>query len=135
MHINRNNDKQKFLDTIFSTDKSNQQFFNWIISRNCRYCGNEVSKEKCVVVSTYWKAFYAIACKSCAENGKGYREEAYLCQCIDADCNDCMYFKRIDGNIGECLKFNKSVIACPNFCSGYSCFVHRLDKDKKLCTV
>ena len=63
------------------------------------------------------------------------KEEITECQRIDADCNDCGYFKR--GKVitkgsasvieGTCLKTNEPTKAYPNFCSGHDCFVHRKD--------
>jgi hypothetical protein len=77
----------------------------------------------------------------------GEREEAFLCQQIDADCNDCKHFKRVevikrmlscmeDGEpsmrlvnmgfiAGHCIKFDKPTFAEPNKWTGYECFEHR----------
>lgn len=65
----------------------------------------------------------------CKASQRAY--EAYECQCIDADCNDCGYFKR-ERNYkfhatGHCLKFDKPTKAYPQFASGHECFVHRKD--------
>lgn len=54
-------------------------------------------------------------------------------QIIDADCNDCRYFKRgamvkVPGLTmfdGHCLKFDKETSAYPMQYTGHECFVHR----------
>jgi hypothetical protein len=67
--------------------------------------------------------------KECKAEQRAY--EAYECQKIDADCNDCGYFKREKTGkthaIGQCLKFNKPTKAYAQFASGHECFVHRKD--------
>lgn len=70
-------------------------------NRTCRFCGEEVSRESAGVIVGYWKPIWFIAHKECEVPGK--QEEAFECQCIDADCNDCGYFNR--------GKFNKSADA------------------------
>lgn len=75
--------------------------------------------------------------KQCKAEQRAY--EAYECQKIDADCNDCLYFERsktakvsgytVTHAIGQCLKFNKPTKAYPQFASGHECFVHRKDKE------
>lgn len=68
--------------------------------------------------------------KSCKADG--VKAEAYECQKIDADCNDCKHFVRGSylGNSvysGACSKFNKAVKAYPNKCTSNECFEHRKD--------
>lgn len=78
----------------------------------------------------YW-AWGEYPChKSCKE--EGYKQEAYLCQCIDADCNDCKFFQR--GEYvkppykcfrGYCSKLNKPTVAFAVTATNHECFVHR----------
>ena len=92
----------------------------------CRYCQNtcpDFYNRK--VTKSYWNSVWSISHIPCRENGE--KEEAYECQKIDSDCNDCFYFKRIKGSSGTCQKFNKEVTARPNFASGFDCFKHRKD--------
>lgn len=56
-------------------------------------------------------------------------EEAYECQCIDADCNDCLHFERISMNNGVCLKYDRPTTASPKMSTGYPCFEHRKNKN------
>ena len=101
----------------------------------CRRCKKRINKTDIVKSKSYWYKVKDIFSHKECETKEVYQEEAYECQKIDADCNDCGYFKR--GNIvqhgiasiwnGVCNKFNKDVKAYPNFCSGHECFVHRKD--------
>lgn len=71
-------------------------------------------------------------------NGKPYDakltpEDIIEMQKIDADCNDCKFFKRgimikVPGMKhfeGECLKFDKPTKAFPLQYTGHKCFEHR----------
>jgi hypothetical protein len=94
----------------------------------CRYCGRGVPEPDCVITYSYWWAMMDIAHQECAAAGR--QEEAYECQCIDADCNDCRHFRRDirlrdDGFSGRCLKFDEPTLAFVNFASGHACFEHR----------
>lgn len=108
----------------------------------CRYCKKEINKEDEIETFAYWMTnektknvqielrpkFYSH--KECLLEGK--KKEAYDCQKVDQDCNDCKYFIRkemLNKGVftGQCSKFDKEVKAYPNFCSGHECFVHRLD--------
>lgn len=71
------------------------------------------------------------ACKAEAQ-----RTEAYECQTIDADCNDCRHFERdtafqpTKGHRppslpGRCAKFDRPTVARPNTFTGHPCFEHR----------
>ena len=86
-------------------------------------------------VAAYWTphAKYAVhkACKTLA-----IKTEAFECQLIDADCNDCKHFERDltwqkregssgGGQPGRCQKFGKPTRAWPNTCTGHACFEHR----------
>lgn len=96
-----------------------------IISNLCNVCKKRISEEDFDVAYSYWYALMIPKHKNCST-----KNDIIECQKIDADCNDCKYFKR--GNLeskgifnGECLKFNKPVKAYPKFCSNHKCFIHR----------
>lgn len=98
----------------------------------CRFCKKPISEKDFAVYHSYWQGIKFPCHQSCLTEGT--REEAYLCQCVDADCNDCKHYER-DPNrvfkthsIGHCNKFKKEVIGRPKFCSGYECFEHRKDQ-------
>lgn len=115
---------------------------------NCRYCQQPLLPEDSVRTLSYWSGVEFICHKSCKVAGE--KQEAFDCQLIDADCNDCKHYKRgtlapkvisklhrKDGTVvdvifqpnyfigGQCLKFNRPVIAQPNKWSGLECFEHR----------
>ncbi len=60
-------------------------------------------------------------------------EDILAMQTIDADCNDCGYFKRgemikgpgLTSFRGHCLKFDKPTRAYPMQYTGHECFEHR----------
>lgn len=104
----------------------------------CRYCGESVSPSDAAPTHAYWNAMQFVCHKACKQ--EGIKQEAYDCQCIDADCNDCGYFKRGKellfqkgewkislGWTGTCLRDNKATKAFPKMCTGRKCFVHRRD--------
>lgn len=112
---------------------------------NCRYCEQPGADTK---TYAYWSGtpdWCHAGCKAAGE-----REEAFDCQVIDADCNDCRHYRRgvsapkqisrYKNHKGEwveiiykpeiwigghCLKFNKPTIACPKKWTGLECFEHR----------
>lgn len=115
------------------------------MKKECRYCGLEIISDE-VITHSYWGGFPFPCHKSCME--AGIKQEAFDCQVIDADCNDCKHYKRghlvypivsrlgtRDGVVevshqpnaftGTCLKFNKPTLAQPNKWSGFACFEHR----------
>jgi hypothetical protein len=58
------------------------------------------------------------------------KEHIKECQEIDANCNDCKFFERVElvgkGIFkGKCNKKNIEVLAYPCFYSGHYCFEHR----------
>lgn len=102
----------------------------------CRGCGLSILPgEPVAEVAAYWTPHtrYPVhaGCRQRAQ-----REEAYECQLIDADCNDCRHFER-DTTFkpkkgirpaslpGRCAKFGKPTIARPNTATGHCCFEHR----------
>lgn len=119
----------------------------------CRFCDKSIEPQELSFVNSYWGGHGSFI-KSFEHSGKtinvaaetkypchrsckreGLRRQAYDCQCIDADCNDCKYFER-DGDdlslspkspvfTGLCLKFSKPTRACPQLCTMHSCFEHR----------
>jgi hypothetical protein len=120
-----------------------------LLGNRCRYCEDVVMDEASASIThSYWSGFPFICHKSCKD--EGVKLEAFDCQMIDADCNDCKHYqrgvlapetvsqlKRTDGRIvevvhkpnvfigGRCLKFNRTTVASPNKWSGYECFEHR----------
>jgi hypothetical protein len=89
----------------------------------CRGCAKPLMADTFAIWTTYWWGFHMPCHKGCRD--QGMKDEAYECQLIDADCNDCRHFKRHSGNQGTCLKFDKQTSAHAVFCSGYPCFEHR----------
>lgn len=114
----------------------------------CRYCNNTIPPDEVSITHSYWNSFPFFCHRQCKD--AGVKQEAFDCQMIDADCNDCKYYirgnlapkivsliKTIDGRMeeiifspnvfidGRCLKFDKVVIAQPNKYSGLICFEHR----------
>lgn len=59
---------------------------------DCRYCKEPILEgQPTTSVTPYWHGpFRDISHKDCFQ--KGYAEEAFDCQVIDADCNDCKFF-------------------------------------------
>jgi hypothetical protein len=98
-------------------------------SNKCRGCDKQILEIGDVAIWTsYWWSYFFPSHKSCLD--AGMKREAFLCQEVDADCNDCRHFQRgariADGVIsGQCLRFNKPTKAYPNFSTGHECFEHR----------
>lgn len=105
----------------------------------CRYCNKPLHTEKehqlfdlgeAVTVPTfsYWSAVKFHCHKECKKAGESL--EAYECQSIDANCNDCLHLERLTNynNVkgsGWCKKLNKPCQAWVNFATGNPCFEHR----------
>lgn len=114
---------------------------------SCRYCNLPILT-KAVPAFAYWFNTPFWCHPECKDAGA--RQEAFECQVIDADCNDCKHYKRgklapvlislvktKDGRIeevryqpsiiigGHCLKFDKPTTAYPNKWTGHECFEHR----------
>ncbi len=122
--------------------------------KTCRYCSKPIPFPALAEASAYWNATKDFCHRSCKAAGE--RQEAFDCQCIDADCNDCKHYQRgkiapktissyIDkrnGKLvtiihqpdifvgGSCAKFNLPTLAFPKKWTGRECFEHR----KKLTT-
>lgn len=113
---------------------------------NCRYCGQPIEAADLSTTYSYWGGFQFACHRKCKD--AGIKSEAYDCQVIDADCNDCKHFKRgsivphkpevqaaIDSGQcpnfsteiwnGHCLKFDRPTRAFPKKWSGLGCFEHR----------
>jgi hypothetical protein len=104
---------------------------------NCRYCNLPI--EHPVTTLAYWSQTPDVCHPECKKSGE--RQEAIDCQIIDADCNDCKFFKRGIAGVmrwtgllfskdttvvpGHCLKFNRPTTAYPHFWTGRDCFEHR----------
>lgn len=93
----------------------------------CRYCGKIVEPEEKVTTLSYWMSIPFTCHKRCKDQGE--KEEAYECQLIDADCNNCKYFLRALASkwtcFGWCAKFTAMTIASPKFATNHKCFTHR----------
>lgn len=100
----------------------------------CRYCNKPIKEQDLEFTSPYyWPAGDECPChKDCKVEGK--KREAYDCQCVDADCNDCLFFKRESNGRWFCkgtctnpesTEFEQEVVAYPNNASLRSCFKHR----------
>lgn len=115
------------------------------MSEACRFCGAGVLPAEAVTVHSYWQGLPLVSHRVCRD--AGVKSEAFDCQVIDADCNDCKHFKRgklveelksamADGKAamvlfntetftGHCLKFDRPTLAFPNKWTGRECFEHR----------
>ncbi len=88
-------------------------------------------------VKRYWSAKPAMDVRLDPDfDAKLTPDDIMEMQIIDADCNDCRYFKRgvmakIGGLTkfdGHCLFHDRPTVAWPMQFSGHSCFVHRRSK-------
>ena len=103
----------------------------------CRYCDKPVEAGDGAKTAAAWSLrenplFSLYPCHEACK-GPGEALEAYLCQTIDRDCNDCVFFKR--GKLiakgvfeGHCLKFDRPTKAFPGQATGHPCFVHRKEE-------
>lgn len=118
----------------------------------CRFCSDEIlSDNDANFYYTYWRAIKLPICKkhTKSEYKEYQKNEAYECQIIDADCNDCKHFKRgsrrlvrgdnvktedgeytrilVDKDVfyGHCAKFDTPTMAAVNHATGRPCFEHR----------
>lgn len=109
-------------------DHESEEKYGWSPSSVCRYCYREVDRKDFDVAFSYWPiqgigpGWFA-AHKNCIKSG--YADEAYECQCIDSNCNDCKFLIR---SSLMCSAFDKKVDPQSNFCSCMKCFVHRKSK-------
>ena len=104
--------------------------YGWIIADpKCRVCGTRVERKDFEVYFTYW-TFPGVGPRWCCAHRDcvkaGYAQEAYECQCIDADCNDCKHFDRPNSH---CRKLDKPTKANPGQATCHPCFEHRRNHD------
>jgi len=97
-------------------------------SKTCRHCGLEVKEDNFDVAIGYWYPSWFPCHQECVKPQKEY--EAFECQKLDADCNDCKHFSRIRPltvgvSLGTCNKFNRETKAYVNSPRGLECFEHR----------
>lgn len=102
------------------------------ISDSCSYSKDKLTEDTFDYYASYWTPnIWKPVSKEYKSVAK--KEEAYMCQCIDADCNDCFFFERgkeaaKGSNYGFCKKKEITTISNVNFCSNRDCFEHRNDK-------
>lgn len=104
----------------------------------CRYCEQPVAPADSVTTVSYWSAIPYVCHRACKVTG--VKQEAFDCQMLDRDCNDCRCFIRgeavrkfneagqpqpISAFHGMCLKFDRQTMAFPNQSTGRECFEHR----------
>lgn len=111
----------------------------------CRYCQHSITPEELAQTNAYWGGMPDVCHKACKV--EGVKREAFDCQMIDADCNDCLHFQRgydvqrwlscmedkkpsfrlvnMGINVGLCRRFVKVTEAYPNKWTGRECFEHR----------
>ena len=97
-----------------------------IIDNKCRYCGKKLDQDNFIISTTYWWPTWQPCCsEECKKAGEA--KEAYECQKIDAACNDCKHFKRIEGIHGICSLSGKKITTWRNMAELNDCFEHRFD--------
>lgn len=109
----------------------------------CRYCDCTVQEAEAVITFSYWHGNPFICHRECKD--AGMKQEAFDCQSIDSDCNDCKHFRRgelikrdfwdcglgrmvsVNTEVwtGHCLKFDRETRAYPMKWTGRACFEHR----------
>jgi len=107
----------------------------------CCSCKKEIKEDDFAIGYGYWEPRPFQCHKWCKD--KHEKKITIECQIIDADCNDCKYFKResnkpekdegdkrfpfpsLEGFPGNCLKHSVKVYAHSNYAQGYKCFKHR----------
>lgn len=104
--------------------------FRAVPSKYCHASGKLLTKETITVYSSYWKAVWFPCHKDHLQELT--QENNYLCQVLDASCNDCKYFERgerIDNRSsnGMCKKLDTPVVAIVNWPMHMDCFEHRKD--------
>jgi hypothetical protein len=109
-----------------------QRKVNTLAARGlCKFCGKYTERSEADIVHGYWTPLMGLTHKLCKK--EGYANEAYECQKIDMNCNECKHFSRGDSLgsgifSGYCNKLNKPTEAQSNFSSREwhgECFEHR----------
>jgi len=116
----------------------------------CSFCKKEIAEEDFDIAFGYWRPFWRSVHKNCKQEQEN--NEQYECQKIDANCNDCKYFKRdipsekvdipkgnecrsvlppLKGYKGFCGKNKGIVYASPKIATSNNCFVHRKEEKYK----
>jgi hypothetical protein len=97
----------------------------------CRYCGKAIEEGAAVKTVSYWHSQEFKCHAECKASGE--KAEAFECQKIDADCNDCAFFERGPFvnfphryYMGTCGRSGADVAAFAKTCSARPCFQHRL---------
>jgi len=138
--------RRLFLDLCYGRSRDIPPEFDfirlWHVGTTCRYCGEHVEEGSALIASSYWVpggAFWQVCHAGCQKEGS--RSEAYECQCVDADCNDCTYLTRGERHgkgawVGTCgnaarepryLLPDGRILAHSQLATGHPCFVHRRD--------
>lgn len=128
------NDIRKLYDTIMQARVPSRPFIYGNLSK-CRYCGEIIKNlDDAYITYGYWAPIWFICHKACKE--KGEQNEAYECQCIDTNCNDCLHFERRKGCEGVCKKTSEAKRGFSNYCTpeNLDCFQHRRDKKNNMKT-
>lgn len=97
----------------------------WNPSNLCCIIGDTLTKDNIDIKISYWTPFiWKPILKSLKI--ESMKKEAYMCQLIDSNCNDCFYLDR--GN-KKCLKFDKNIQIYPGISQveNKDCFKHRKD--------
>lgn len=103
-------------------------------NRLCYICDQPISEDAHAFLHSYWTPMRWLCHAACKDQ---YKSDVITCQEIDADCNDCAFFKREklietplakSAWLGTCTKFNKPTHAFPSMSTGRICFEHRRKK-------
>ncbi len=128
----RTDRKKLFKDCCYWRAEYNTISWLWKFctpSTICRLCNQEVKEEDFTIYTTYRRSLYTTCHKNCHDELQ--KKEAYECQKIDECCNDCIFFKRIQGKKWYCQKLSKEVLSGEWICSSSDCkwkyFKHRKD--------
>lgn len=93
-------DPIKYLESFKESDKDAKKradadflLSNSILQIECKHCGKEITSDEFDYNASYWTPnTWRPYHKSCKKDA--VTQEAIACQTIDANCNDCKYFKR-----------------------------------------
>lgn len=98
----------------------------FVPSTICISCKRQMGLNDFEISISYWKNYWQPIHAHCKKDFEAF--EKFECQCIDADCNDCLYFKRSFQHEGICDLDQKAVKSSSNFASSHSCFIHRASR-------
>lgn len=100
-----------------------------LTKKECGWCNSIINDTEFDYFAGYWSPhLWRAVHKNCKREYQSY--EIKECQTIDADCNDCKHFERLNAIatgvfIGNCKKLNKETKAYVNVVRDYECFEHR----------